>query len=230
MFRLKYLQNYCTKRRLGVLKVNYSKTNFPFLKPEFEYERHYLEKCSEMVAYNTVLEQKSYKFGYKGNKTMFQKMGKEKERQLSANRVKPIPLALQYLNDTKETANQTETNPIIDEEKLGFITQFPLEFNSDIEVKDINVFHTEQSEEPAKIASDIVQKRSDMINWMSGYEIYDETEENDTIRDDSDSINYGTPDPSCAVSDTPCGGCGALLHCKVKSIKPVKTESIFNTF
>ncbi|KAJ8666841.1 hypothetical protein QAD02_008503 [Eretmocerus hayati] len=44
--------------------------------------------------------------------------------------------------------------------------------------------------------------------WMTDYEIY-----NDSLLEDED-VNYGTPNPESQVSSVPCGGCGALLHCK----------------
>ncbi|XP_076640449.1 nitric oxide-associated protein 1 [Colletes latitarsis] len=52
--------------------------------------------------------------------------------------------------------------------------------------------------------------------WMSDYEQYDEQYE---VSGDTDWYkNYGTPDPSSQVTSVPCGGCGALLHCKDPAI------------
>ncbi|KAJ8920237.1 hypothetical protein NQ315_011898 [Exocentrus adspersus] len=53
--------------------------------------------------------------------------------------------------------------------------------------------------------------------------------ENDLIQneEDTDEINYGTPDPNSEISKVPCGGCGALLHCKV-SISPDEYPKILS--
>jgi hypothetical protein len=55
---------------------------------------------------------------------------------------------------------------------------------------------------------------SSVSNWMSDYECYDESEDGYENHRPWE-LNYGTPDPSVPISDVPCGGCGALLHCQV---------------
>lgn len=45
--------------------------------------------------------------------------------------------------------------------------------------------------------------------WMTDYEQFD-----DTLIDVHSYKNYGTADPDSHVTSIPCGGCGALLHCK----------------
>ncbi|XP_017764432.1 PREDICTED: nitric oxide-associated protein 1 isoform X2 [Eufriesea mexicana] len=45
--------------------------------------------------------------------------------------------------------------------------------------------------------------------WMTDYEQFD-----DTLIDVYSYKNYGTADPNSDVTSIPCGGCGALLHCK----------------
>ncbi|XP_012270544.1 nitric oxide-associated protein 1 [Orussus abietinus] len=47
-------------------------------------------------------------------------------------------------------------------------------------------------------------------DWLSDYDHYVEPMDSDG----SCGLNYGTPDPKSKVSSVPCGGCGALLHCK----------------
>ncbi|GJQ75776.1 hypothetical protein Trydic_g17847 [Trypoxylus dichotomus] len=54
---------------------------------------------------------------------------------------------------------------------------------------------------------------------MQDYENYDENNvEKEAEQVNSWQINYGTPDPKSTISNVPCGGCGALLHCKDTSI------------
>lgn len=51
--------------------------------------------------------------------------------------------------------------------------------------------------------------------WMSDYDLFNEDSEEYIS---SSGINYGSSDPGEPVSDVPCGGCGALLHCQVYSL------------
>ncbi|XP_033338629.2 nitric oxide-associated protein 1 isoform X2 [Megalopta genalis] len=59
--------------------------------------------------------------------------------------------------------------------------------------------------------------------WMTDFEQF-----NDTVADDEAFRSYGTPDPSSAVSSVPCGGCGALLHCKDPSIPGYLPSELFS--
>ena len=45
--------------------------------------------------------------------------------------------------------------------------------------------------------------------WLSDFEQYD-----DALMKTENYDCYGTPDPLSTISSVPCGGCGALLHCK----------------
>lgn len=44
-----------------------------------------------------------------------------------------------------------------------------------------------------------------------------------------DEVNYGTPNPNVPVSNVPCGGCGALLHCQSPSIPGYLPGEVFST-
>ncbi|XP_033301539.1 nitric oxide-associated protein 1 [Bombus bifarius] len=56
--------------------------------------------------------------------------------------------------------------------------------------------------------------------WMSDYEQFD-----DTLLDVS---RYGTSDPNSNVSCVPCGGCGALLHCRDPAIPGYLPSELFS--
>lgn len=62
------------------------------------------------------------------------------------------------------------------------------------------------SEADEEYADDDTEKRVVPKNWLKDYELYDEAE------DELDF--YGTPDQLHPISNVPCYGCGALLHCK----------------
>lgn len=53
--------------------------------------------------------------------------------------------------------------------------------------------------------------------WMNDYEKYTLEDEEDCNESEIEEWRrkYGTPDPTMPVSQVPCGGCGALLHCQV---------------
>ncbi|XP_076231537.1 nitric oxide-associated protein 1 [Calliopsis andreniformis] len=57
--------------------------------------------------------------------------------------------------------------------------------------------------------------------WMTDFEEFDDSLIN------IDYKAYGTPDPSSEVSSIPCGGCGALLHCKDPAIPGYLPSELF---
>lgn len=59
-------------------------------------------------------------------------------------------------------------------------------------------------------------------NWMVDFEQFD-----DTLQDETWLSNYGTPDPNSSVSRIPCGGCGALLHCKDHALPGYLPSELF---
>lgn len=80
--------------------------------------------------------------------------------------------------------------------------------------------HT-SSELNADTVEDEVGKRKKLIGkgWMTDFDNFNDELEDDDESDDSWKVNYGTPDPNSEISDVPCGGCGALLHCKVIQVQ-----------
>ncbi|KAM0733887.1 Nitric oxide-associated protein 1 [Formica fusca] len=60
------------------------------------------------------------------------------------------------------------------------------------------------------------------LNWMVDVEEYD-----DTLLDNTWLSNYGTPDPNSDISSVPCGGCGALMHCKDHALPGYLPSELF---
>ncbi|KAI4502156.1 hypothetical protein M0802_002838 [Mischocyttarus mexicanus] len=58
-------------------------------------------------------------------------------------------------------------------------------------------------------------------NWMDDYEQYNDMNEN------PNDWLYGTPNQNSNISNIPCGGCGALLHCKNHSLPGYLPSEIF---
>lgn len=61
-------------------------------------------------------------------------------------------------------------------------------------------------------------------DWMTDYEQYDDSEEGSETSWES---NYGMPNSNIPVSSTPCGGCGALLHCQDAAIPGYLPSELF---
>ncbi|XP_024936849.1 nitric oxide-associated protein 1 isoform X2 [Cephus cinctus] len=59
-------------------------------------------------------------------------------------------------------------------------------------------------------------------NWMVDYEFYNDENENNSY-----SSYYGTPKPDVGTSSIPCGGCGALLHCRDIAIPGYLPSELF---
>lgn len=59
-------------------------------------------------------------------------------------------------------------------------------------------------------------------NWMIDVEQYDNDSQDNIWLD-----NYGTPDPNSSISSVPCGGCGALLHCKDQALPGFLPSELF---
>ena len=60
-------------------------------------------------------------------------------------------------------------------------------------------------------------------SWMTDYEVYD-----DALEEDHEDIHYGTPDSKSEISSIPCGGCGALLHCKDVALPGYLPSELFS--
>lgn len=76
--------------------------------------------------------------------------------------------------------------------------------------------HT-SSESNTDTVEEEVEKRKKLMGkgWMTDFDNFNDELKDDDDSDDSWKVNYGTPDPNSEISDVPCGGCGALLHCRV---------------
>lgn len=158
-----------------------------------------LEKFEGKILFNSVLEVQNVRI-----RNFDRLMGHKvrREREILQRQIKPLPLVLNQLCD-------------------GAVSK--LENPDDNETEDTNVqdlpysrFLRVEKAEDSEASQDRVPK-----DWLKDYELYDESE------DDIEST-YGTPDVSVPVSDIPCGGCGALIHCKDSSIPGYIPSELFN--
>ncbi|RZB39413.1 nitric oxide-associated protein 1, partial [Asbolus verrucosus] len=159
---------------------------------------------------------------------------KRSKKPLDTNNTEPLPISLKYLSDeiVKELDNEADME--IEEKK---IVHFPYEKGYDIEeTNKLNLQEKKQilSPDPALEADEEIRKRyelqKEMKNWMVAYDNYDDScllDENEDLEPNNWQINYGTPDPNSKISNIPCGGCGALLHCKDTAIPGYIPSEIF---
>lgn len=146
------------------------------------------------------------------------------------DRTQPLPLSLKYYNSSdvnvkreEDVQNSHENNQETKSENEVF-TNFPLNINYPVK-EEIPIIESTSKKlvNKASVIDQRIRKKYELLknttNWMSCYDNYEydlnDIEEDETILEDW-HVNYGTPDPSCKISSVPCGGCGALLHCKVK--------------
>lgn len=80
------------------------------------------------------------------------------------------------------------------------------------------VTRDEESETNFQLADNLSKVPPD---WMTDYEHYDDAGTEDW------QLNYGTAQPDSEVSAVPCGGCGALLHCKDSAIPGYLPSELF---
>lgn len=69
-----------------------------------------------------------------------------------------------------------------------------------------NTSSTTETDDYEEETEEVTEKRVVPKNWLQDYELYDEAEDEMDL--------YGTPDRIHPISNVPCYGCGALMHCK----------------
>lgn len=148
-------------------------------------------------------------------------MRQQKRESFQFQTVEPLPISLKYLQKNgKENQELEETNKI-NLDSSNEVTHFPYQDDYSVKIFPTDNIESKEQEHVADIAKREITLRQEHYNnlnqreWMKDYENYDEIDEEVNITQDW-KINYGTPDPNAGISNTPCGGCGSLLHCKVK--------------
>lgn len=187
-----------------------------------------LDKHHSSILYSSFVENKCKQFGYihQRKSVSLKKFLENKEEEIrfqEAQNKEPIPLCLKYITNEQiihsETDNIREKNTEQEEPRL---THFPFKNVSDT-VNDSNVNKEENiqrgfEDHTVTIETEVRARQQTctnetVMNWMVDYDNYDDRYEG--VIDDNWKQDYGTPDPKSCISNVPCGGCGALLHCKV---------------
>lgn len=188
-----------------------------------------INKYEDKILYNSVIEKQKLKLGYRKNKAVEEKLSKEHQKHLLRLRsVEPLPVSLKYFNQIKSNKSQDlksnqlefETKPNQVAQTENSITHFPYEsfdkLGDGTKQKHETNEAYDSAEKEVAIRKEQYDEAKNHRHWMTDYENYDDRDIGVNEEDITWKLNYGTPDPNCAVSNVPCGGCGSLLHCKVR--------------
>lgn len=185
-----------------------------------------LESYEDNIYYSDFMEKRRLKFGYKKNQAIMDMQRKLTNANLEVIRtIQPLPLALKLLNkDDNVSSDTNNTNEQViqvnkrDETQLPYAevenTKIDDSYNKEVDTSYELLDSADLSEiEVRQRLKDV--KNSHISKWMEDYDSFDQ----ESVQDSKSwNINYGTPDPNAKISHVPCGGCGALLHCKDTAI------------
>lgn len=178
-----------------------------------------LNKYERKILYNSVLDEQRGKLGIKFRRKL-SIVDTVQAQMRASSQIDDVALSLKYLSedlDISTVYDEKDKRPI--REKYCR-THFPFKESISVSAND---------EEDNKVESNIdasedllkevrsrheTFKKTNCNQWMTDYENFDDDLQSDEYNYNW-KINYGTPDLKEPVSDVPCGGCGALLHCQV---------------
>lgn len=171
-----------------------------------------LNEYNDKIIFNSYLEHERLESGhFKYYLKTIKKIKRENANEYKRRSLPPLPLSLKYYVEEEKLINE-KTEQILEPEKV-----FQLPFKA-TEVK-YDVSNDNNESEKREF------DRSNIDKWMTNYEHFDDNKLNNlqvTYDEDTDDNGwhkyYGTPDLTAPVSQVPCGGCGALLHCSDPSI------------
>ncbi|XP_033211799.1 nitric oxide-associated protein 1 [Belonocnema kinseyi] len=212
-----------------------------------------VQKWEDKLLYSDYVLTKSLKFGYKLNRRIEVQM----ERKIALRRKQELmsapalSIAAKYLIDDQEpskdkyenskaevkeeapkpiympyaardafkSVNVTETPEVEDEPILN--EKFKVLYEKYLEAMQNPENESQENKDKLQVRlGDDLSKVPP--TWMTDYETFD-----DIFEEESWEARYGTPDPDSKVSSIPCGGCGALLHCKDSEIPGYLPSELF---
>ncbi|CAH2068095.1 unnamed protein product, partial [Iphiclides podalirius] len=148
-----------------------------------------------------------------------------KEKQYKEKSLPPLPEVLKYYVDNdKLLQEKCET----EDSKQENTFQLPFANSTKVNIK---LEDGGQIQKDNKLQSEF--NRSKINQWMTNYEHFDDSKLTALELEDEETLeqewckNYGTPDPIVNISQVPCGGCGALLHCNDPAIPGYLPSEIF---
>ncbi|XP_039765886.1 nitric oxide-associated protein 1 [Pararge aegeria] len=188
--------------------------------------KHLLQQHKDKIVFSSYLEHEKLQLGYYKYYVKTIRKAKEVEsKELHERSLPPLPLSLKYYVDKEIVLDDQIVSEVQEPEK-----SFQLPFAKTTHVR-INEEDLKSQEQPRL---DTEFDRSNIQKWMTNYEHFDDTKLASTDEQSDDEVvenewckHYGTPDSTVAVSQVPCGGCGALLHCNDPAIPGYLPSELF---
>jgi hypothetical protein len=138
----------------------------------------------------------------------------DKKNEFEQKDERPIHMPYSTI-DKYEKLSSTKNFEHLNDEAIPEINEkYRVLYEKYLDISKYTTIHPNKSEDNKSVESKIQMRLEDDFskvskNWMTDYEIYD-----DILEENLKDVKYGTPDVNTEVSSVPCGGCGALLHCK----------------
>lgn len=186
-----------------------------------------LDGVFSKVMFNSVIEFANFEGSWKKRRVVEARQKKLRVSKINEkNPLANIPLSLKYLRDTPEI-HKTKENPVESQAEGEFVClPYSIKTELDTVISSEDQYHENKKDTGLPVQYSqlsrsswnqlpvTVMSNASVSNWMSDYECYDESE--DGVENHRPwELTYGTPDTSVPISDVPCGGCGAVLHCQV---------------
>ncbi|XP_075221694.1 uncharacterized protein LOC142324685 [Lycorma delicatula] len=228
------------------VKRNYSFKSASELKTDYENYVAFKELR------NNFREKVIYHSFYKYEDFLLQKkkeIGRSKSEEKNHSRIYLAPASLKYIleddnrsclitNEQKdELTKSEETNSVV----LPYnVSKVKVSGTDDVNFNNADECNFPENE---KESVNCLYKESDVHNlikdntkhisnkkWMKDYDIFEEEQDSDEeLLEFNKRSEYGTPDSTIPMSNVPCGGCGALLHCQDPGIPGYLPSEIFSS-
>lgn len=186
-----------------------------------------LEKHEKKILYNTVIDEERRKLGLKFRRKL--SIAETIEAQnWAASQIDDVAISLKYISDDLDVSKLCEKKEKQPVREKYYRTHFP--FEGSVTVDDDGGEEEKQVGKSVDVAEDLLRevrvrqegyKSTNCNQWMTDYENFDDNLQSDDYNYNW-KVNYGTPDPQVPVSNVPCHGCGALLHCQVNILLELK--------
>ncbi len=195
------------KFQLNIVR-SYKKSALEILKQKIErnyVSRKYepaLQKFEEKILFNSVLEVQKLRL-----RKLDIIMAKKEKRRLKkqVTEIEPLPLALNQFYDNAVNLIETDKKELHREIVRNYQkTVFPYSRFLKVDKKEDEVELDPEIEKELELQD---EGKKFSKNWLKDYVLYDDSEEELLSQ-------YGSPDLYHPVTNVPCHGCGALLHCK----------------
>ncbi|XP_031632893.1 nitric oxide-associated protein 1 [Contarinia nasturtii] len=171
-----------------------------------------VKKYESDIIYSSAVESYKKPLSYKQRAELkFKLNSNDYKERLEKARAPTVSLIAQKFAQISKLKENEETQPVAEDEPLKVVNESePPEKREEKAVL---------AKAKLEILTELNMRQSALDyelqsvpgNWMEDYETYDEKEL-------MPETQYGTPDPNARISNVPCHGCGANLHCADPSI------------